>query len=358
MRRIATIGLFLTLALFSGELRVASYNVENLFDLKYDGTEYKEYIPNTGAGWNKRNYIAKLHNISKVISTVNPDIIGLQEIESLDSLKDLQAMLRAYPYKIDYKYFAFASEKKRKSAVTTALLSKYPIEYSREVKVTNHLLNRNILEVGIKVNNETLRVFVNHWKSKSGPESKRVRSADYLMKRLSELDDEAPYILLGDFNSNHDEYITFKKSKSLNDTDGKTGINHTLGTVDIDDWKTTQWLKNLFGMELDVSFVTKDMLEDSDDNELHYNLWLDLDEENRWSYKHGKKLETLDNMIISKGLVDGEGIDYKDGSFRVFRGVGTVDKRGKVYRWQRGKKKEHLGKGFSDHLLIYTDLKF
>ena len=28
------------------EFKVASYNVENLFDMQYNGTEYKEYIPN------------------------------------------------------------------------------------------------------------------------------------------------------------------------------------------------------------------------------------------------------------------------------------------------------------------------
>jgi len=355
--RVFILLLFLPLLIFAGQIRVASYNVENLFDLKYDGTEYKDYIPNTGAGWNKRNYLAKLNNIATVISTVNPDIIGLQEIESKDALQDLQAILKVYPYKINYKYSAFADAKKRQSAVSTALLSKYPIKYVREVKVTNHPRNRNILEVGIKVGDEILRVFVNHWKSKSGAESKRVRSAKYLMERLKELDDDAPYILLGDFNSNYNEYQTFAKSKSLNDTDGVTGINHILGTVKIDDWKITQWFKKLFGMELDIEFVDIDDLRDSHNHEYHYNLWLELDEDERWSYKSGRKKETLDNMIISKGLIDRKGIDYIKGSFKVFRGAGTV-RRGKVYRWQRGKKREHLGKGFSDHLLIYADFKF
>ena len=34
--------------LTGGQLvKIASYNVENLFDLHYDGTEYLEYIPDT-----------------------------------------------------------------------------------------------------------------------------------------------------------------------------------------------------------------------------------------------------------------------------------------------------------------------
>ncbi|HIO71337.1 MAG TPA: hypothetical protein EYG60_05330, partial [Campylobacterales bacterium] len=63
----------LPIVLFGNVLRVANYNVENLFDLKYDGTEYREYIPNTPAGWNEKTYLAKLNNIARVISAVNPD---------------------------------------------------------------------------------------------------------------------------------------------------------------------------------------------------------------------------------------------------------------------------------------------
>jgi endonuclease/exonuclease/phosphatase family metal-dependent hydrolase len=357
MRALKILLLF-TFALFGGELRVASYNVENLFDLKYDGTEYKEYIPNTPLNWSKDIYLKKLANVSKVISEVNPDIVGLQEIESEDALVDLQAMLKAYPYKKDYKYRAIAKSKKSMASVTTALLSKYPIKYTKEVKVTNHKMNRDILEVGIDVNGETLVIFVNHWKAKSGSESKRVRSAEYLVERLKELPKNSPYILLGDFNSNFNEFETFKDDKRLNDTDGKTGINHTLKTVEVSDWKITQWFKNLFGKHLDQDFVTQDRLQSEKDDELHYNLWLELDEDDRWSYKSGKNTDTLDNMIISYGLVDGKGIEYKDDSFAVFRGAGTIDKRGNVYRWQRGKQKEHLGEGFSDHLLIYSDLTY
>ena len=347
--------LLISFSLFGKEIRVASYNVENLFDLKYDGSEYKDYIPNTGAKWNKKTYLAKLRNISKVISAFHPDIIGLQEIESENALLDLRAMLKSSSFKMNYKYYAIALDKKKSSAVTTALLSKYPIEYRSEVKVTNHHLVRNVLEVGIKVGDEVLTVFVNHWKSKSGGESKRVRTAEYLMKRLSQLDDEAPYILLGDFNSNYNEFETFIKSKYHNDTDGKTGINHTLGTIKITDWKLTQFFKNILGISLDSEYVTKDILEDSDDNENHYNLWLELPDDEKWSYKNGRKLGTLDNIIISKGLIDSEGIDYKDNSYSVFKGVGTVNKKGKIARWKRGKNKVHLGKGFSDHLPIYAD---
>ena len=57
--------------LFAEKFTVASYNVENLFDLKNDGTEYKEYVPNTTSLWNKKTHDIKLNNISKVIRSLD-----------------------------------------------------------------------------------------------------------------------------------------------------------------------------------------------------------------------------------------------------------------------------------------------
>ncbi|MEJ2467716.1 MAG: hypothetical protein P8Y51_01355 [Campylobacterales bacterium] len=52
--------LLLPLMLFAGEtMRIATYNVENLFDLQRSGNEYAEYIPNTPWQWNAKNYRPK-----------------------------------------------------------------------------------------------------------------------------------------------------------------------------------------------------------------------------------------------------------------------------------------------------------
>ena len=59
-------------------LTVASYNVENLFDLENDGYEYDEYLPNYYSEWNEKNYKIKLQNISKVIKDINADIIAIE----------------------------------------------------------------------------------------------------------------------------------------------------------------------------------------------------------------------------------------------------------------------------------------
>ncbi len=74
--------------------KIVSYNVENLFDLTKDRTEYTEYIPNTGHGWNKDIVDIKVTNIAKVIKNLGADIVALQEIESKQALIFLQNKLK------------------------------------------------------------------------------------------------------------------------------------------------------------------------------------------------------------------------------------------------------------------------
>jgi endonuclease/exonuclease/phosphatase family metal-dependent hydrolase len=313
-------------------VKIASYNVENLFDMNRDGNEYEEYIPNGDWGWNEEIYRIKLRNTAQVIRGVNADIIGLQEIESENALKALKAELNRQG--LYYRYYLFARNKN--SSVNTAILSQYPIHSGLRHPITYNGRYRDILEAKIDINGQPLRIFVNHWKSKSGPESKRLLSAKRLSHRLAELSENEPFVLLGDFNSHYEEYKTFLKSRKHNDTEGITGINHILKTID-DEGNP-------------ISYVA---LKNSDGH--LYNLWYDVDEKQRWSHKYKGKGEALDNMIISAALADGEGLEYVRGSFQRFE-ADFLFYKGKPYRWQHSKThpKHHLGEGYSDHLPIYA----
>jgi hypothetical protein len=55
--------------------------------------------------------------------------------------------------------------------------------------------------------------------------------AKKLFDRLEKLPRDYDYILLGDFNSNYDEFKTIYSNKKLNDTQGLTGINQVLNTT-------------------------------------------------------------------------------------------------------------------------------
>ncbi len=313
-------------------MRIASYNVENLFDLHVNGREYHEYIPYTSWRWNATNYKKKLANISKVIHEMQCDIISLQEIESLRALKALQkALKRRGSY---FPYYAITS--KKSTSVHVALLSKYPIVYAKELSVTSSRKYRNILEVKINIDSETLYLFSNHWKAKNAPESRRIISAKVLQKRLLQLGHQKNIILLGDFNSHYEEYITFKKSRKHNNTKGITGINHIL--------KTT----------LNHKAVTQKTLQTCHD--CSYNLWYEIAKNRRWTHQFKSSKEALDSMIITKGLYDHKGLDYIPQSFQRFE-ANYLFKRHKPYRWQRSRSypRHHTGKGYSDHLPIYAD---
>jgi len=326
--------LFLVLPVFGGTtVKVASYNVENLFDLKFNGTEYSEYIPNTIWKWNADNFRKKIKNISKVIVDMNPDIIALTEIESDIALKALQKELSRQG--LYFRYRAIAD--KKRTSVKSAVLSKYPL-IKKEVVVSHGRGPRNILEVKIHINSKPLYLFVNHWKAKSGPESKRIFYAKALKKRLDQLPKNSHYILAGDFNEDYEEHKKFIKKRKHNDTNGITGINHILHTIDADENLYTKATLELKG---------------------NYNLWMEVDKDERWTHIFRGKKEALDHLIISPSLVDQKSSHYILGSFESFKRdyLFTKGKKKKLYRWQRSRSRpiHHTGKGYSDHLPIVAE---
>jgi len=313
-------------------IKIASYNVENLFDLARGQTEYAEYIPKSPYGWNKKNFDIKLKNIAKLIKDLNPDIIGLQEIESERALIALQHRLSNF--NVNYPYRAIANSKP--TTVKCALLSKFPIISKQEIKIRSKSA-RNILKVEIKINKRHLIIFVNHWKSKHGPESQRIAYAKALKKDINELKKTTDFIILGDFNSNYNEYNTFIYNSKLNNTSGITGINHILKTIK------------------DQKLVTENELIRNINSAYLYNLWLELDPSKRWSSTFFKEKNTPDSIILSPGLYDHKGLSYIDNSFDRFS-PDYLFKENKIYRWQRSEKGRgrHLGLGYSDHLPIFA----
>ena len=326
--------MFSTILMAQTTLKIATYNVENLFDLKKSGHEYFEYRPYSKSGWNKRTYNIKLKNISRIIKDINADIIALEEIESLQALKDLRKRLQRDG--LYYKYYKIAN--KKTTTVKVAVLSKYPFN-SSEIGVTSTYSYRNILECKFNINNEKFYLFINHWKSKAGAESKRVLSAKYLYTRLRKIGLDKNIIIVGDFNSDYEEYKKFKRKRRLNDTNGITGINHKLHTILL-----TNRAKNYINIQ--------------NDNYNLYNLWYDTAKKNRFSYIYRKKKEALDNIIISQPLLNKKHkMHYKYSSIHSFKKSYFFFHNNYIYRWQMTHKRPriHKAKGFSDHLAVIAE---
>lgn len=212
----------LPLLLFPKPFKVATYNVENLFDAQYNGTEYKEYT--VKHNWTKRMVEVKLNHVAEVICDLNADIIGLQEIENAHILEQLKKRLTRVG--CGYRYSAITT--KKNATIQIAFLSRFPITKQRELQVSYSPRVRNILEVEVDVNGEALLIFVNHWKSRAykGYESKRLKYARVLKKRLDTLSKRKPYIVLGDFNTDYDAHLSLEKK--IDDTNGRTGLHHIL----------------------------------------------------------------------------------------------------------------------------------
>lgn len=313
--------IFLTIV-NSKEFTVASYNVENLFDLRYNQSEYKEYIPNTKSLWNRKNYRTKLHNIARVIKDINADIIVLQEIESLEVLKSLKKLT-------NYKYHSF--NKIKKSAVGLAILSNYKIHKTNIIKINSKKIPRDIYEYVLKIENITFSIFNNHWPSKKQKESYRILFANKLKNYLKKYQNDYDYILLGDFNSNYNEKQTIKLNKKLNNSYNITGINDILKSSN--------------------NINKKEM----------YNLWYELEYINRFSSSFRNENNSPDNIVLPFSLFDRKKISYIKNSFQVHK-FSYLFKNKKIYRWQmKNKYRVHKGTGYSDHLAIsavFSTLKY
>lgn len=286
------------------DFKVATYNVENLFDLTHNGHEYEEYIPNNKHQWNEQNFQKKIVNIARVIKDLDADILALEEIENENILKKLNLALgdKAYPY-------LFFPSKKERSSIESALLSRFPITSKESVMIKDQA--RGIHRVGVKVEQKIVVLYLNHWPSGKEKVEERMEYATALNNLIKQHSGDE-YIILGDFNAPY--------------------------KIEKDDW----------GMAL------VNVLKAGDRGASHYNLWYELAEGERYSHVFGKKKGTLDHIVISKALSDFKGIDYKPFSFSVFQKSYMLDEKENPLRWQitdkgRG---QHLGIGFSDHLPI------
>lgn len=327
--------LALPAASWGGCIKIATYNLENLFDLKHDGTEYPGYIPGGGLGWDRDMMETKVDHLARVIHDLNADIIGLQEVESLTALEKLRRRLAqkgsAYPY--------FAIADARDATVRCALLSRFAILDSSEI-VAEKGSGRSILRADIDISGNRLIVFVNHWKSKSGPESRRLASARALAEAVKKLPEKTDYVLIGDFNTNYNEHETIRHRPAFNDTGGKTGLQHVLNT------------------RFQGAAVDEPQLIRAPAQSLHYNLWLELPGDRRWSARFFGRPQSPDAILLPAALYDDHGISYLDNSFDRFD-PGYLFDRHRIRRWQRADRGRgrHLGRGYSDHLPVYACLQ-
>lgn len=196
--------------------RVASYNVENLFDCRHDSLKNDyEFLPDAIRRWTYTKYKKKLDNIARVITALGgwtpPALVALCEVENDSVMRDLTrySALRA----AGYRYVMTQSPDER--GIDVALLYQrtlFKLISHRSLSVDKPKKSsrptRDILHVsGIILSKDTLDIFVAHFPSRFGgakeSEPYRILAAQRLKEAadsISRIRNRAQIILLGDFN--------------------------------------------------------------------------------------------------------------------------------------------------------------
>lgn len=314
----------------SQSVRLCFYNVENLFDTINDPhTNDDEFTPQGTRAWNYGRYLEKLDHIYKTITALGewnpPAVVGFCEVENRTVLYDLVA--RTPFYKNNYEIIHQDSPDKR--GIDVGLI--YHPKLFKPIKSSFHRVNisadsssttRDILYVCGKIfNKDTVHIFMNHWPSRSGGQSKseprRIIAANTLrtaVDSILHLNPRANIVIMGDFNDEPGD-------KSMVETLQASGDSLLVNT--------NQLFNAMFR---------------------HYKLGMGTEKfQDHW--------HCLDQVIVSSALILNNG-NIQIENATIFRGSWLIEKDEKYlgdkpYRTYAGPK--YIG-GYSDHLPVYVDL--
>ncbi|MBT9548671.1 MAG: endonuclease/exonuclease/phosphatase family protein [Candidatus Sericytochromatia bacterium] len=183
-------------------LKLATYNVENLFDGIPDNPRNKK---------ERAKPKKELRALADIFHLEQPDVVAMQEVESQKTLKDFRDK-----YLKDMNYQEpIVIEGNDPRGIDVAVMSKWPIvavkshkDFKFELKGRKRGFGRDLLQVTLKApSGYTLTVFAVHLKSKLGDkkESDAVREAEAtaiqgLLKTYQSQNPKANFVVMGDFN--------------------------------------------------------------------------------------------------------------------------------------------------------------
>ncbi|CAD7286727.1 endonuclease/exonuclease/phosphatase family protein [Campylobacter suis] len=242
---------------FGSTLKIATYNVENLFDGINNGNEYPDFRIEKGK-WSKQKASQKISRIREVLNALDADIIALQEVENEQILKELAKGTK-------YTYVTFATTKN--APIGLGVLSKIRPEDSERFAVTG-VKTRDILRLGFMFDNERFELFVVHFPAYKKNGFKAQQNAERTLRVA--LQERKNVIVLGDFNTPF--------------SNGKTSLLYHIVTT-----------KN------------------------YANLWNELAYKERYSFAAYGKKRAIDHILLSQEFLANGRLAYVCGSFSVFK---------------------------------------
>ena len=293
-------------------LKIAFWNVENLFDLIDDPTiNDNEFSIGGKKNVTQEIYDLKLVHSAEVLADLDADILGICEVENRFMMEELNKAFTGRNYKIIH----YDSPDRR--GIDCALFydeSKFTILESKQIKNTlsSGKSTRAIVYVKGQFGGEILHVFVNHWPSNYGGREqaipKRAETARFVREKLEKIlnkDPKAEILLMGDFNE---------------------GPN-----------------------EQNIQYLAKDIL---------INLMEPfIGKKGVGTYVYRGQDSLLDQFIASSGLLDDKGLKIEDNAVSILDLPKYRQQRGKYqhypFRFWAGEK---LLGGYSDHLAISVEI--
>ena len=224
---LAVLALRVAAAAAAAELRIANYNVENLFDATVNQPTNAltgepgdaEWCPQSWRRWTEARYRTKLSRLAWVVGRMRPDVLVVEEVENRAVVKALADRVRA-DYRWSLPHIAHRDSRDPRG-IDVAVLSRYPI---RSVSYAPRLGRRGLLVAEIEVDGTRVVVFANHWKSQIGDAEQNiaVRTQEAMevreeMLRRLRSDPDAVIVSLGDYNEDLDGPAMMEGLRPAND---------------------------------------------------------------------------------------------------------------------------------------------
>jgi hypothetical protein len=301
----------------SGEsYRFIFYNVENLFDTKDDSlTDDNEFLPDGSMHWTESRYRKKINSVYKVLAAAGewdpPALAGFCEIENKNVLRSLvyDTWLSKYPYGI------VTGESRDPRGIRPGIIyrkDRLKLLYTRSIEpnTSGEFRSRMILYTKWLIGEDTIHLYLNHWPSRRRGVLAEEKTRESVMMALGNSLDSL-----------------FRRSESSSKIIIAGDLNCTPDDLKIN------------GM---------------------INLSSTAAEKGEGTYRYRGKWEMIDQVIVSRGIVDSvKGIYTNSDLLKIFKPDFLMQKdpvypgdtpfptyRGFSYQG-----------GFSDHLPLIIDLK-
>ena len=321
-------------------MRVATYNVENLFDAVINQPVNsvtgepgdKVFSPESWRRWTQERYRTKIANLAWVIGKMKPHILVVEEVENRGVVEDLARQVKR-DSGWDIRHIAHVDSTDPRG-IDVAILSQFPI---RAVSHQPLAGRRGQLVAEIELDGTRVIVIANHWKSQIGDMTTNIEIRSNEARRLREemlrrlrANPNAVVIACGDYNEDWDGPAI------------RAGLNpaHT----------REEALESL--TLLPEKF-------------LPYNLVCDIPEEKQGSfyYARTKRWNTFDGMFVLPAML--RPLSQPGPAWRVLSPADVMtfrlpemefgaDKRPNSYRRVRakGNEEQYYTNGYSDHFPV------